>query len=335
MGMADAVELDWLVTRMRPIAFFGQLVIPTVMVAGTTALLTSAGCDLHPQSQPNHAAPTGAQAPVAQSLAAPAAAAQTGAPDVKSFVTTGPLVADKQADIAAERAGRVVSIAVGIGDRVKAGQTLARLDDRVLRSTADAQKARIVSAQASVREWEAEEESAKASLRRANTLHTDQIISEEEWELAKSRLDQTSAAVARYHGEEAAAEADCNVANLQLEQSRIVAPFDGVVGRESVRPSQEVKAGDVLFWITAEAPLRVLFTVPESVMAAFPVGAELELTTADYPGQHQAAHILRVSPVVDPASGSVQVIGAVDHPSPLLKPGMSMQIRLAQVRIAP
>jgi len=53
------------------------------------------------------------------------------------------------------------------------------------------------------------------------------------------------------------------------------------------------------------------------------------LSTADYPGLKQAGRIYRVSPVVDPASGSVQVIGAVDHPSPQLKPGMTMQVRLA------
>ena len=102
-----------------------------------------------------------------------------------------------------------------------------------------------------------------------------------------------------------------------------------MVGRSSIRLAQEVKKGDVLFWITAEAPLRVLFTVPETAMAAFPAGASLELTTADYPGLRQPARILRVSPVVDPASGSVQVIAAVVQPSPLLKPGMSMQVRLA------
>jgi membrane fusion protein, multidrug efflux system len=108
-----------------------------------------------------------------------------------------------------------------------------------------------------------------------------------------------------------------------------VAPFTGVVGRSTVRPAQEVKPGDVLFWITAESPLQVLFTVPETSMAAFKTGKPLDLTTADYPGLHQAARIARVSPVVDPASGSIQVIGAVVRPSRLLKPGMTMQVRLA------
>jgi membrane fusion protein (multidrug efflux system) len=160
-------------------------------------------------------------------------------------------------------------------------------------------------------------------------MRADKIVSEEQWEHAKYRVDETVADVSRFRSEVEGAEADLKAANLQLEQSRIVAPFNGVVGRSSVRPSQEVKAGDVLFWITAESPLQVLFTVPETTMAAFSVGRPLELTTADYPGLRQAARIVRVSPVVDPASGSVQVIGAMVHPSPKLKPGMSMQVRLA------
>jgi membrane fusion protein (multidrug efflux system) len=154
----------------------------------------------------------------------------------------------------------------------------------------------------------------------------EKIRSEEDWEHVKYKLDEAVAEVARFRADEAAAEAELKSAEIQLEQSRIVAPFGGVVGRSSVRISQEVKKGDVLMWVTAVAPLRVLFTVPEAEMALFPMGAGIELKTADYPELRQEAKVLRVSPVVDPASGSVQVIGVVVHPSALLKPGMTMQI---------
>ncbi len=187
----------------------------------------------------------------------------------------------------------------------------------------------MASAQAQLREWQAEQLTAESDLRRADAMRDAKIISEENWEHAKYRVDETIAEVARFREEAAAADADLSSANLQLEQSRIVAPFAGVVGRSTVRPAQEVKPGDVLFWITAEAPLQVLFTVPETAMGAFTKGKPLELTTADYPALHQQGRIARVSPVVDPASGSIQVIGAVVHPSPLLKPGMTMQVRLA------
>jgi RND family efflux transporter MFP subunit len=340
LDLADLVELDWLVNRMNhrpmnhrpmnhcPVSYHldrRMILLAALALAASTG---GVGCDSHsPAEQPPAVAATRASI---TSAPAPATPSQTPLPqDAKSFSTTGPLVAEQQADIAAERNGRVVSIAVKIGDRVKQGQVLALLDDRVLRSTADSQKARIASAQAAVREWEAEESSARAGLRRADAMHADKIISEEDWEHAKYKLDETIAEVARYRNDETAAEADFTTANLQLEQSRIIAPFAGVVGRSSVRPAQEVKPGDVLFWITAEAPLQVLFTVPETAMAAFPVGAQLDLTTADYPTLHQRGRVERVSPVVDPASGSVQVIGGVVGRSPLLKPGMQMQVRLA------
>ncbi|HLY43143.1 MAG TPA: efflux RND transporter periplasmic adaptor subunit [Terracidiphilus sp.] len=297
------------------------------MLLALPLLVCGSGCDSHPVAQaastsPNEGASTSPEA-------ASAVPATQTALDSKSFTTTGPLVAEQQADIAAERDGRVVQIGVQIGDRVQKGQLLAQLDDRALKSQCDAQKARIASAQEEVREWESEQKAEEADLHRADQMRTEQIISEENWEHVKFKLDETIAEVAHYRDEADASEAALSAANLQLEQSRIVAPFSGVVGRSSVRMAQQVKSGDVLFWITAEAPLHVLFTVPESAMADFSVGRALDLSTADYPGLHQPARIARVSPVVDPASGSVQVVGAVAKPSHLLKPGMSMQVRLA------
>jgi RND family efflux transporter MFP subunit len=245
------------------------------------------------------------------------------------YTTTGPLVADQQADIAAERDGRVATIAVEIGDHVQRGQLLASLDDRSLHAAVDAQTAHLASLKAQVAEWQSEEKMDQADLRRADQMRDDKILSEENWEHVKYKLDEVVAEVTRYQADVAACQADLDAAKIQLGQSRIVAPFNGVVGRRSLRPAQEVRKGDILFWITSVAPLRILFTVPESAMAQFTAGAPLDLTTTDYPSLHQSARILRVSPVVDPASGSIQVIGAVLHPSPLLKPGMSMQVSLA------
>jgi RND family efflux transporter MFP subunit len=297
----------------------------------SAAMLCDVGCDSHPRAEAASAPASMRAAPIAVGTAQPSSPPSSPEIlDAKHFITTGPLVAEQQADLAAERDGHVTQIAVQIGDHVRRGQLLAMLDDRMLRSVWKAQRARVASLHAQVTEWEAEQKSVEADLRRADTMRSEKIRSEEDWEHVKYKLDETIADVARYRAEEAAAQADLESASLQLEQSRIVAPFAGVVGRSSVRSAQEVKKGDVLFWLTAVSPLHVLFTVPESVMAHFSVGARLELTTADYPELRQTAQILHVSPVVDPASGSVQVIGLVGHASPLLKPGMSMQVRLAR-----
>jgi RND family efflux transporter MFP subunit len=284
-----------------------------------------AGCDAHQAAQ---AAPI--PAPVrAASVSPTTTVPETTPPVAERFTTTGPLVAEQQSDIAAERDGRVVSISVEIGDRVKRGQLMASLDDRALVAAVESQTARVASLRAQIAEWESEQKMDESDLRRADGMRDAKIVSEENWEHVKYKLDEVIANLARSRADAAAAEAELRAADLQLEQSRVIAPFSGVVGRRSLRLNQEVKKGDVLFWITAETPLRIPFTVPESAMAAYSVGAPLELTTTAYPDLHQRARIFRVSPVVDPASDSVQVIGAVDRPSPLLKPGMSMQVTLA------
>ena len=293
------------------------------LAATLTATPAIVGCDSRPAAQAATIA-----APAAPTPHAPMEPATPKEIDPTRFTTTGPLVAEQQSDVAAERDGRVVSIAVEIGDHVKRGQSLASLDDRALRTSVESHSAHIAALRAQVREWESEEKMDGADLRRADQMRADKILSEEGWEHVKYKLDEVTAEVARYRSDEIAAESDLKAAKLQLEQCRIVAPFAGVVGRQSLRLAQEVKKGDVLFWITAEAPLRILFTVPESAMASFMKGAALDLTTPSYPDLHQHASILRVSPVVDPASDSVQVIGALAHPSPLLKPGMSMQVAL-------
>ncbi len=249
--------------------------------------------------------------------------------EARDFTTVGPLVVEQQADVVAERDGRVTSVSVEIGDHVRRGEVLALLDDRALQAARAEKAARIDSLRAQVQTWEAEQRSNEADLRRADAMRAEKILDDEDWEHVQYKLAETKTQVARYKAEEAAAEAELRAADVELTQSRITAPFDGVVGRRSVHDAQAVKKGDALFWITAQAPLRVLFTVPESAMASFPRGAKLELTTTDYPHLKQPAVVFRVSPVVDPASGSIEVIGSLEKPSSLLKPGMSMQVKLS------
>jgi RND family efflux transporter MFP subunit len=332
MGMADDVELVRLVMRMVSLSAarkYGSVVVLLALAPWFS------GCDSHPPAQAATVPSQPQPAAVLTSSTPPATPAPATDPavlreaDATQFRTSGPLVAEHQADVAAQNDGRVASVAVEIGDRVRPGQLLASLDDRSLRAAVDSQTSRLASLRAQVQEWEAEQKMDEADLRRADQLHSDKILSAEAWEHVKYKLDEVIAEVARYRADEVAVESDLRAAKLQLEQCQIVAPFAGLVGRQSLRVAQEVKKGDVLFWITAEAPLRILFTVPESAMAAFPLGAALRLTTPDYPELSQSARILRVSPVVDPASDSIQVIGAIAHPSPLLKPGMSMQVALA------
>ncbi len=255
--------------------------------ATALALLLLSGCDSKQPDPPPSVtqAATLPPAPASQPSPQPPASAQPVGP--RDYTTSGPLVVEQQANVIADRDGRVTAVNVDLGDRVRRGQLLASLDDRALQADFAARAAHLESLRAQLREWPAEQRGAEA------------------------------------------AESELRGAKVLLEGSRIVAPFDGVVARRSVRAAQQVKKGDELFWVTAEGPLHIVFTVPESAMQAFSRGAPLELDSAALPSLRQPAKVVKVSPVVDPASGSIEVNALLEHPSPSLKPGMSMQIRLA------
>ncbi len=263
-------------------------------LAAVAALCCLAGCNQGsvaasgPVLASSPAAPA-ADPPANPSAPAPAAPPSTG--EGRAYTTVAPLIVEQQANVVAERDGRITAVKVEIGDHVRRGEVLALLDDRALQAERAEEAAKIDSLRAQRKTGETGRKSNAADLRQA--------------------------------------EAELRVVDVALDQSRITAPFDGAVGHRSVREAQDVRKGEALFWITAQAPLRIVFNVPESSMAFFSRGAKLELSTADYPHLKQQASVFRVSPFVDRANGSIEVIGNLEKPSPLLKPGMSMQVKLS------
>jgi RND family efflux transporter MFP subunit len=332
MALEDVMGLDRLVTLMLQNRGKSNRIAYALLVVSAWCGL--AGCNQGPGAstpQPvlasvSSKATDPGTSPAAEPPAHPTAAT-TG--EGRDYSTVGPLVVEQQADVVAARDGFVTSVKVEIGDHVRRGEVLALLDDRALEAARTEKAARIDSLKAQVQTWDAEQKSNEADLRRADAMRAEKILDDEDWEHVQYKLAETKSQVARYKAEEIASEAELRSAEVELGQSRALAPFDGVVGRRSVHQAQAVKKGDALFWITAQAPLRILFTVPESAMSFFPRGAKLELSTGDYPHLKQPATVYRVSPVVDPASGSIEVIGSLEKPSPLLKPGMSMQVKLS------
>lgn len=288
-----------------------KLCIATLAALLGAALLTGCGSSV---------APVDASAP-------PAATAQTPATP-QELAVSGPIVVENQVDVEAQRDGVVSAIATDTGTFVRKGQLLGQLDDRQLAADHDAAAARAKSIEADVKNWEAEAKVAESDLQRQQAMWDAQLITKEQLDHAKYKLVASNFEVDRERENYKNAQATALSLQLELEKTRIVAPFDGVVARRYVRVGERVAKNDRLFWVSAVAPLRVRFTLPQNYIGRVKKGDEYPLTVDTPDMEKHTARVLEVSPVVDPASGTIEVLADVTGGGTLIRPGMTATVHV-------
>jgi RND family efflux transporter MFP subunit len=269
---------------------------------------------------------------VAANTSANAAPAPPPSPTEAALVASGPLVVENQVDVEAQKEGVVAAILAEAGTKVKKGQRLAQLDDRQASANLEAATARTRSTAADLHNWEAEAKVLDADLRRAEKLWEAGVIPLEQIEHVRYKAESDHWDVERVQQLLLDAQASERSLELELQKTRIVSPFDGVVARRYVRVGQKVALGDRLFWVTAESPLRMRFTLPESFLGHVAQGQRLPLTTPDLEGQRWTASVIEISPVVDPSSGTIEVLCEIVGPTGGLRPGMSASVRIPNPR---
>jgi RND family efflux transporter MFP subunit len=246
------------------------------------------------------------------------------------FVASGPLIVEHQVDVAAQRDGVVSAILAEAGTQVKQGQMLGRLDDRQISADLDAARAKTLSNEADLKNWQAEAKVLQADFDRAQKMWDFHIISQEQLDHARYQAESDQWDVKRVQQLLVNAQQVQRSLELELEKTRVTAPFSGIVARRYVGVGQQVAKGDRLFWVTAEAPLRVRFTLPEKYLGRMKKGAQLALTTPDLEEKH-TVRVVEISPVVDPASGTIEVLAELMGKPGRLRPGMTTNIVIANL----
>lgn len=206
----------------------------------------------------------------------------------------GSMTANEQVELISETDGKVVEINFDEGQPVEKGQLLVRLDDTKLA--------------ASLAEAEANYALSENNLARARDLLEEQLIS-------SSEFDQTSAAFA-------ANDAAVNLRKRQLADTRITAPFEGVVGARMISPGQVVTRSTTLTWLIDLDPLKVEINVPERFLRQVLPGQEIQLKVTAFPDRKFTGKVFFVSPYVDPGSRTALVKAEVANADHQLKPGM-------------
>jgi membrane fusion protein (multidrug efflux system) len=262
----------------------------------------------------------------------PSVAAAVAKPADEDITSSGPIVVENQLDVASEREGVVAEISADTGKSVRKGDLLARLDDRQLSADRDAAEAKLHSIEADVRNWIAEVKVLEADLDRSEKMWAAQIITQEQLDHDRFKVEADRYELERARQTAINQQDVIRSLNLELEKTHVLAPFDGVVARRYVRVGQRVGSGDRLFWVTAIAPLRVKFTLPEQFMSRVVRGQSINVVSPDSPNTQHSAKVIQISPVVDPSSGTIEVLAEIVGPGGDLRPGMTANVRIPQPR---
>lgn len=279
----------------------------------------AAGCGDSPATTSSSAA--------SPSPAAPAVPAPTSLKPADAGGILSVLSVEHQVDVGTQMDGVVVSIDKDEGSAVKSGDVMGQLDDRDLQMELVKANDDLKVSQNNVLYKEAELQAKSAALKRQQLLQENGLSSQADLQEAEFEAKAAEYDLKGWRAEVESSQAHIRQLGLQIDQTRLRAPFSGVVVRRYIRVGQVLSKNDKCFRVSQLAPLLVQFQVPESSGQKPSEGAPVQLTLADNSSRPLSARITKVSPTIDPASDSYDVTAQLGGQGLAdLRPGMAVRV---------
>ena len=233
---------------------------------------------------------------------------------ITTLNATGRVSAQRKASVSTKATGRLEFLGVQEGSIVKAGEILARIENRDVSATQDQAQASLRAAKANVEQGLAELRDAESNLKRSEDLAKKNFISSATLETAEARFDKARAAVASLNGAIGVAEANVRAANVSVEQTLIRAPFDGVI------LTKNANVGDIITPFSSAADskgavvnmadmstLEVEADVSEISLGKISVAQPVEIQLDAFPDLRLLGKVSRIVPTVDRSKATVLV----------------------------
>jgi membrane fusion protein, multidrug efflux system len=208
---------------------------------------------------------------------------------------------EQEVTVTTRVSGVIDSIQAERGELVRKGQALATLDQREFRLDLKAAEETLSVSMADLKRHE--------ELRRLN------LTSDAELEQKRSRHELALVELER--------------AKLVIDRSVVRAPFDGMLVDRYARVGEKftLEESKPLFKVMALEPLLARAYLPAAGLSTVKVGDEVKVEAPDFPETRSSGRVAFLSPVIDPGSGTVQVIVRVKgDPKRVLRPGMAVRL---------
>ncbi len=230
--------------------------------------------------------------------------------------------------------GPISKIYVDYNSMVKKGQLLAEIDPRLSKQTVEQNRAAIASAQANLRDMQANAEMSRKTLRRYQNLYKRNFVPKSELDQAINDYKSDMAKISSARADIAKAQAQCRGAELSLSYTKIVAPVDGMIISREIDVGQAVAASfqaPELFTIAQDLQkMQIEVNVSEADIGKVKEGQDVEYTLDGYPDTTFKGKVtqVRISPTTVSNVVTYSVIVGVDNKDLKLKPGMTANVSI-------
>ena len=235
---------------------------------------------------------------------------------------TGSIQSPAVVDILSKVGGRLISTALSNGTevvegtRVRKGEVIARVDSRDYEANLAAAEARLAYAQASLVD-------AQKEFDRTTALLKDNTATEQEFDKTAADLQRAKAGL-----QEAGASLD--LAKINVEETCIRAPMDGVVSAKNVYPGAMLSASTAVYRLTAIDSLRLFFDLPTTLFTKIQPGVtDITITVDAYPDEKRTLKLFSVHPVANADTRTVRLEVHLDNPESKYLPGMYVKGEVA------
>jgi len=214
---------------------------------------------------------------------------------LRGFVTTdNAYIEGNDVSISAKTLGRIVDLTVDEGDSVSAGQVLVVLDSTDLAAERLQAQAAIEIAERNVDLARVEVTRAQDDFDRASVQYNGKVISQEEFQHRRQALAAAQAQLQLSLTRVTSAQAQLGVVESQLKNTKVYAPFDGVVARRWSIVGDVVQPGQPILAVYEASNVWVVANFEETKLTSIHVGDVADLSVDAYPGRKFEGRVLLV-----------------------------------------
>tara|TARA_R110002049_G_scaffold70521_31_gene182212 strand:- start:116 stop:1225 length:1110 start_codon:yes stop_codon:yes gene_type:complete len=206
------------------------------------------------------------------------------------------------------------------GDEVQTGDVLARVNDEQYRD-------QVIKAQANLDKALAALVKAQQDFKRASALNKTNSITGPDFDAAQKEYDTALAAVE-------GARAQLDEAELKLSDTALVAPLDGTIQQRNIELGTLVRAGSVGFVIANTSVVKVVFGIPDMMLATVRLGSELKIHTDSLPNRVFTGVVTEIAPAADQRTRVFEVSITVDNADGALRAGMVASLNVDKSMLA-